>query len=184
MFKAVKITTSNANNDSLRNLFESSFPEEEGVPYDEFIKPIDKFNLDYEAFYEREKLVGIFGVYILPKYNYAQFLAVPEDLRCKGIGQKLLTVMLEKYGKEKNPLIGDVESTFQEDAPNLEIRKRRQAFYLRNGFKETGRCYTYKGVSYQTLSTSNEPMTQEEHEEILESTLPIIDELNKNFAKK
>ena len=81
MFKAVKITSSNVNDDSLRNLFESSFPEEERVPYDEFIKSIDKFNLDYEAFYEGEKLVGIFGVYILPKYNYAQFLAVPEELR-------------------------------------------------------------------------------------------------------
>ena len=184
MYRAVKINSSNANDDSLRKLFESSFPEEERVPYDEFIKTIDKYNLDYEAFYEGEKLVGIFIVYILPKYNYAQSLAVPEELRCKGIGQKLLSVMLEKYSKGKNPLIGDVESTLQADAPNIDIRKRRQSFYLRNGFKETGRYYTYKGVSYQTLSTSNEPMSKEDHDEILSATLPIIDEISKNIEKK
>ena len=48
----------------------------------------------------------------------------------------------------------EVESPKQLDAPNLEIRKRRYAFYLRNGIVDTDRYFTLNGVEYNIITTS------------------------------
>jgi len=49
-------------------------------------------------------------------------------------------------------LVVDFEM-LDENAPNNEQRKRRKDFYLRNGFKETGRGLRYFGVDYEIMST-------------------------------
>ncbi len=38
-----------------------------------------------------------------------------------------------------------------ENAPNYDQRVRRKAFYMKNGFNETGLFLTYFGVSYEVL---------------------------------
>jgi hypothetical protein len=45
----------------------------------------------------------------------------------------------------------DIESTRQESADNREIRRRRQAFYLRNGFQETNLFRGWSGIEYTIL---------------------------------
>jgi len=185
MYKTVQINSSNANDDKeLKELYETSFPDIERVPYEELIGLLGSMNIDFTAFYEGEKLIGFWVVNRLKRLNYGLFLAVSEKLRGKGIGQKLLTLMIDTYTEEKKPLLGEVESPSQLDAPNLEIRKRRYAFYMRNKAKDTGRTYTYKGVLYNILTTGNEPFTEEDFEEIVDSFRQILGKCNKNTEKK
>ena len=78
---------------------------------------------------------------MLKKFNYPAYLAVVENLRNKGYGKTILTEVLFHYTNDK-PFLGDVESPLQKDAPNLEIRKRRHAFYLRLGIMDTGKFFS------------------------------------------
>ena len=175
MFRHVQINKSNAfKNENLKKLYESSFPPEERTPYEDIIKLLDVMDLDFSVFYDGEKLVGMWIVNRLPKYNWGMFTAVPEEMRGKGIGQKLLTLQLEIYLKENKPFVGDVESPFQPNAPNLEIRKRRYNFYMRNGFKDTGVTFEYKGNSYIAVSTSDEPFTLQDYIEMTASTMEKV----------
>ena len=177
MFKTIQINSTNANNDELRKLYESSFPEEERVPYDDLIKGLNLLDIDYSAYYEEDKLIGLSMVTRLKRYNWGNYFAVQKELRGKGLGQKILRIILDKY-KKGNPFIIDVESPLQEDDSNLEIRKRHHDFYIRNGLRDTGICYTYNGVSLSIMSNSKEPFTQKDYDEIAVALQPAMNEMN------
>ena len=138
MLRTVDINSANAADKELRQLYETAFPAEEQIPYDDLIHLLDAMDIDYTAYCDGGMLVGFTMVLRLPKYNWGWYFAVRDELRGKGYGQEILSAVLEKY-RDGHPFIIDIESPYQPDAPNPEQRKRRHAFYLRNGLKDTPR---------------------------------------------
>lgn len=166
MLRRVEIDSRNADDVQLRRLYETAFPEGEQIPYDELILLLELMDIDYTAYYEEEMLVGFTMVLRLPRYNWGWYFAVREDLRGKGIGQSILSAVLEKY-RDGNPFVIDIESPLQPDAPNPEQRKRRHAFYLRNGLRDTNANRTYNGITFTIMSSSDKPFTTDDYEEIV-----------------
>ena len=166
MFKTKNISSANANDRQLRQLYETAFPEGEQIPYDELIQLLNLMDIDYTAYYEGEMLVGQTMVLRLPRYNWGWYFAVREELRGKGYGQTILTSVLDKY-RDSKPFVIDIESPLQPDAPNPEQRKRRHAFYLRNGLKDTGTNRTYNDITFTIMSSSDAPFTQQDYEDIV-----------------
>ncbi len=166
MLRAVQINSCNAGNLALRQLYETAFPVGEQIPYDDLIHLLDVMDIDYTAYYDDEMLVGLMMVLRLPRYNWAWYFAVQEKLRGHGYGQAILSAVLDKY-HGKRPFIMDIESPNQPDAPNPEQRKRRHAFYLRNGLRDTGTCRSYNGITFTILSSSDEPFTLQDYEDIV-----------------
>ena len=166
MLRTVKINSGNADNVELRRLYETAFPVQEQIPYDDLIHLLDVTDIDYTAFYDDEAFVGLTMVLRLPKYNWWWYFAVREELRGKGFGQEILSCILDKY-REGRPFIMDIESPLQPDAPNPEQRHRRHAFYLRNGMKDTGTSRTWDGLTFTILTNSDEPFTQQDYDDIV-----------------
>ncbi|MBQ6079179.1 MAG: GNAT family N-acetyltransferase [Muribaculaceae bacterium] len=166
MLRTVEINSRNANDVELRRLYETAFPEQEQIPYDDLIYLLDAMDIDYTAYYEEDMLVGLTMVLRLPKYNWGWYFAVRDELRGKGIGQGILTTVLNKYS-EGNPFVIDIESPLQADAPNPEQRKRRHAFYLRNGMRDTGTSRSWDGLTFTILTNSDEPFTQQDYDDIV-----------------
>ena len=69
MLKTVEINSRNANDVGLRRLYETAFPEQEQIPYDDLIHLLEAMDIDYTAYYEEDMLVGLTMVLRLPKYN-------------------------------------------------------------------------------------------------------------------
>ncbi len=172
MLRTVQINGSNANNEELRKIYESAFTGGEQYPYDVIIRvTLERGeHSDFTAYYDGDLLVGLTYVHLLTRFNYGAYFAVRADLRGKGYGQTILTALLEKYSKGKPFIIG-VESLLEKNAPNLEIRKRRHAFFIRKGFRDTGVNYDYNGVLFTIMSNSEEPFSQQDFDE-LNSELP------------
>ena len=168
MLTTKQINSGNADNEELRRLYESAFPEQEQIPYDDLIGLLDKMDIDYTAYYDGEMLVGLTMVLRLPRYNWWWYFAVREALRGKGYGQVILTSVLDKY-RDERPFILDIESPYQPDAPNPEQRQRRYAFYLRNGMKETPTSRTWDGLTFTILTNSDEPFTQQDYDDIVDA---------------
>lgn len=166
MLKPIKIHSGNARDAALRKLYESAFPVGEQIPYDELIHLLDVMDIDYTAYYEDEMLVGLTMVLRLPRYNWGWYFAVREELRGKGYGQEILSAIIDKY-RNGRPFIIDIESPSQADALNPEQRKRRHAFYLRNGMKDTGTCRTYNDITFTILTNSDEPFTLQDYDDIV-----------------
>ena len=166
MLRSVEIHSGNADDRALRELYQTAFPAEEQIPYDELIHLLDVMDIDYRAYYDGDMLVGLTMVLRLPRYNWGWYFAVREESRGKGYGQAILTLILDKY-RDQQPFVIDIESPWQPDAPNPEQRKRRHGFYLRNGFKDTGAYRTYSGITFTIMSSSDEPFTQQDYEDIV-----------------
>lgn len=168
MLTAVAINSVDACNPQLRQLYTTAFPVQEQIPYDELIALLEVLDIDYVAYYDAEMLVGLTMVMRLPRFNWGWYFAVREELRGKGYGQEILTAVLDKY-RGAHTFVIDIESPLQPDAPNPEQRRRRHAFYLRNGLRDTGTCRSYGGVTYTILSSSDEPFTQQDYDEIVDA---------------
>ena len=166
MLTTVQINSTNARDRELERLYETAFPVQEQIPYDHIIHLLDAMDIDYTAYYDGELLVGLTMVLNLPKYNWGWYFAVRDELRGKGIGQGILSAVLNKY-RGKLPFIMDIESPYQIDAPNPEQRKRRHAFYLRNGMKDTHTSRTWDGITFTILTNSDEPFTQQDYDDIV-----------------
>lgn len=182
MLRTVEINSSNMGDEVLRHLYETAFPVEEQVPYDELPYLLEKLSIDYTAYYDGETMVGLTMVLHLAKYNWGWYFAVREPLRGMGYGQEILTTILEKY-REKRPFVIDIESPRQPDAPNPEQRQRRYNFYLRNGLRDTMTSRTYNGITYTILSSSDEPFTHQDYDEIIASMRSVWENMPKRDTR-
>jgi len=170
MLRKVEINKSNAYEEAFRNLYEKSFPSEERIPYEELVQMYDYLKTDFNAFYEGETFIGIVLAFRFEKCNFLAYFSVVEELRGKGYGTRILRDFLEKY-KNDHPVVLGIESPDQEDAQNLEIRKRRKAFYERNGMRDTKVYSIDGGIKYTIMSSSNEPFTNQDKDEVFATYL-------------
>lgn len=158
------LTYANACDEQIRCLYESAFPKEEQIPYDDLLRLMPTMGLDFTAYYDEGEFVGFTIVYPRDTFNWFWYFAVREELRGKGYGQQILSLLIKKYKGCSNIL--DMESPDQ-DCDNAEQRRRRSAFYMRNGFRNTGVGKSFDGVDYVILSNGDKVFTMEDYEEVL-----------------
>ena len=162
--KNFQLDPANANED-VRRLYESAFPKEEQIPWKDLMRLMKTMSLDFTVYYEDGNLVGLTIVYPRKQFNWFWYFAVPEELRGQGIGQRILTQLIEKYGGQSNIL--DMESP-EQVCENSEQRKRRHTFYLRNGFRDTGVGKSFKGIDYTIMMNGEGTFTQRDYDLIID----------------
>lgn len=151
--------------EEVRHLYETAFPPEEQIPWDDLMVLVETMPLDFTAYYDNNQLLGIFIVYPRKSFNWFWYFAVPEELRGKGVGQKILSSVIEKYKDSMNIL--DMESPEQE-CENQAVRRRRHAFYSRNGFRDTGVGRSYGGIDYTIMIMGDGTFTMQDYDQIIE----------------
>lgn len=132
--KIVKVVRSK-DKKRIKELYQSSFPKEERMPFILMLFMSCLWNTEFLAFYDEDKLCGIIYLAVLRKQTFIMFFAVDEKLRSHGYGSSILDEVQKLYPKHK--LIVSIEPCF-EHADNIEQKLRRKSFYLRNGYVETG----------------------------------------------
>lgn len=160
-----KITAENADNTEVRELYESAFPKEERIPYDELIRLLGVMPIDFVTYYDGDRFVGLTMVLNRTDFNWGWYFAVKEELRGRGYGQQILTALMAKYADRQ--LVIDIESPEQTDCDNIEQRRRRYAFYKRNGFRDTPTAKRFEGIDYTILLSGEGTFTQEDYDNIL-----------------
>ena len=162
--KTKQITKTNADDEQLKSLYQTAFPENEQIPWDDLIRLIDKMRLDFTAYYEDDKFVGFTIVFPHEPFNWYWYFAVVPELRGQGKGQKILSALIEKY-KGKTCVL-DMESPKQE-CDNIEQRKRRHAFYLRNGFRDTNLYRKYDNLEMTIMIMGDAKFTMQDWNNIV-----------------
>lgn len=79
------------------------------------------------------------------------YLAVIPEMRGNGTGGRFLGMLLEHY-RDADSIIGEIEDPeFAATEEEAAVMKRREFFYCRNGFRNTGiKTYTF-GVHYMLI---------------------------------
>ena len=106
-----QITATNVN-EQIKHLYQTAFPENEQIPWDELVRLIGEMHLDFTAYFEGESFIGFTIVFPYEPFNWYWYFAVRPELRGQGKGQQILTALLEKYKGQSCVL--DMESPRQE----------------------------------------------------------------------
>lgn len=149
------------------SLYQEAFPEEEKKPEELMLSLAGQGKMELLAVTENSEFLGLMMNMLSPKTALLDYFAIAPDKRNGGYGGRAVRKMLERFRDKK--YIFEIE--MQDDqAENALDRKRRKAFYLRNGLKETG---VFANV-YQTdfeLLTPDGSLTYEEYVAMLEFIL-------------
>ena len=149
----------------IRTLYKSSFPRKERFPH-AVLQIMKHFKLvEALAFYDESQLCGFSYLIVQEKAVFIMYLAVNDELRGKGYGSEILKCIKSKYpGKT---IILDIEELNQQ-AKNYEQRIRRVQFYKKNGFYQTSRYFTMRGVRYEIMCT-DASFTENDYNEFWEN---------------
>ena len=142
-----QITAANAN-EKIKQLYEMAFPEDEQIPWDDLMRLIGEMPLDFTAYYDGEEFIGFTIVYPRKSFSWFWYFAVSKE-RYKG-----------------QPFVLDMESTTQV-CDNLEERRKRQAFYLRNGFRDTNVYRTYNDITMTIMMRGEGTFTMQDWDDII-----------------
>ena len=182
-----QITSSNAD-EQIKQLYETAFPEGEQIQWEDLMRLVEEMPLDFTAYYEGDVMekreqndacidfaesrqnstegqmfIGFTIVYPRKSFNWYWYFAVRDDLRGKGYGQQILTQLIEHYKGQTCVL--DMESPTQV-CENIEQRKRRHTFYLRNGFRDTNVYRTYNDITMTIMMMGEGTFTMQDWDEI------------------
>ena len=161
-----QITAANVN-EQIKRLYQTAFPEDEQIPWEDLVRLIGEMHLDFTAYYEGEDFIGFTIVFPHEPFNWYWYFAVLPELRGNGKGQEILTTLIEKY-KGKTCVL-DMESPRQE-CDNKAQRERRHEFYLRNGFRDTN---LYKKFDVVEMTNASEAGTTSLTGRVIVSSLTV-----------
>lgn len=112
-----------------RSLYESSFPPEEKIPYENLMRTFGRGG-DLEMFYDEGSFVGFCYSFEHDGNVFLVYIATLPHLRGNGYGRQMLDMMRSiKSGRNMFLVLEEVGGTPEE----AELRRRRRGFYLRNG---------------------------------------------------
>lgn len=136
--------------ESLDLLNRAAFPPDEYLAMETQLALVRKGEFVIWAAYTEGKFAGFATLRFYQHLVYLCYLAVEESRRSKGIGSQILQKLREVEAARQ--IIVEME-LIDAHAANNNDRIRRKAFYLRNGFDETGWGVRYFGVSYELCAT-------------------------------
>ena len=158
-----QITAANADK-QIKQLYETAFPKDEQIPWDDLMRLVEEMPLDFTAYYDGEDFIGFTIVYPRKSFNWYWYFAVREELRGKGYGQQILSQLTERYKGQTCVL--DMESPTQV-CDNLVQRQRRHQFYLRNGFRDTNIYRTYNDITMTIMMMGEGAFTMQDWDDII-----------------
>lgn len=132
----------------IRELYEISFPNAEKKPFSLILKKASEGKMEILVLIRDEIPVGLIITILHKDLVLLDYFAVDERHRGNGIGSEALKLFRERYKNKR--LFLEIE--IQDDkAENSDQRRKRKAFYLRNGLYETGLLVTLFGVDMEIL---------------------------------
>lgn len=148
-------------------LYEEAFPEEEKKPLALMEDLVRQGKMEMLAVTDEGGFAGLAMNMLAEKAALLDYFAIAPDRRSSGCGSRAIRALLERFQGKK--YIFEIEMQ-DETAENAEDRKRRKAFYLRNGLKETGLFANVYETDFELL-TPDGRLTFAEYVDMLEYIL-------------
>ena len=138
---------------NIKRIYFDAFPKNERMPFFMMILMSKLWNTQFLSFYDGDIPCGFIYFAVNRKMIFIMFLAVDESLRTKGYGSDILKEIKNRYPDKK--IMVFIEPC-DDSAPDIEVRKRRKAFYRKNGYSETGYMIKLSGVVQEIMITNGD----------------------------
>ena len=137
----------------IKRIYFDAFPKNERMSFFMMVLMSKLWNTQFLSFYDGDIPCGFIYFAVNRKMIFIMFLAVDESLRTKGYGSAILKEIKNRYPDKK--IMVSIEPC-NDSAPDIEVRKRRKAFYRKNGYSETGYMIKLSGVVQEIMITNGD----------------------------
>ena len=137
----------------VKEIYTSAFEKRDRMPFAMMSLMSCLPSTDLLCFCDGETVCGFVYTASLGNVSFIMFFAVDEALRSKGYGGRILDIMQAR--RPGNKIIVTIERCLP-DAPDLEQRQRRRAFYLRCGYAPTGYLIKLGNATQEVLIKNGE----------------------------
>jgi len=170
----IKQITSSRCQKNLKNLYESSFPENERVPFEMLFNKETFPTFKLYTFNNDKELVGFAYLLIEEKYKIAflGYIAVKNTLRRQTYGSQIIDFL--KSNLSDYVIAVNIEST-NNKADNQEEREMRERFYLKNGFKFAGVEFENRDEDFSSYYWGD--FNQKDYVELMKNYFPELKNL-------
>lgn len=150
-----------------RNLYEEAFPAIEKKPFSLMEELGREGKMELLIILEEDAFAGLAACMVDGTCAILDYFAIDGQKRSGGYGGKAIRLLKERYKKYQWILEIEVQDPCAE---NAEDRRRRKAFYLRNGLKETQMLVNVYQTDFELL-TPDGTVTFEEYTGVLRNVL-------------
>ena len=145
----LRLLTKEELTDLYQNEMTAVFPGAELKPLGAMLRLMDMGRYDPLLVLDGERPVGYALAWLSENREGAllEYFGVLRGLRNGGLGTRILALLLERYGQ----LFGEAECPDADDPAENDLRRRRLAFYERNGFRVLDYECALFGVHFNCL---------------------------------
>ena len=148
-------------------LYLTAFPKNERKPFDLILEKCNNGSIEIISIQNDNSNFLGFAIMILhDDMVLLDYFAIAPESRGQNVGSTALKMLFERYKNKR--FILEIENT-EIESDNLEERKRRKAFYLKNGMSVMPYKVNLIGVEMEIL-TRNCDVTYEEYYSTYENT--------------
>lgn len=165
----------------IKKLYNSAFPKDERAPFRMIKRRAMQKKAQMLVAKNDGQFMGFAYVVNSDKAAYFFYFAVREDLRGKGVGTKILSLIKEMYADK---ILFLAREQIDETADNYDVRVKRRSFYMRNGFTDVPRTIREATVVYDVMTVGGD-IDREEYLLLMKSwggdkVLKLVDMQDKN----
>ena len=172
MIRFEKIDENTKNLEDIRHLYMDAFPFEERIPFYIMVSVGNDRGVEFLSIYDDDTWLGFIHTLVGEKLSYIFYFAIDGSLRQSGYGSKII----REY-KKMHPKLSLAIEPIEEGSDNIRQRKKRLAFYEKNGFETLDTRVVEMGVEFELMGAKGMEIKESDYKSLVKK---FFDSFNKD----
>jgi len=170
MIRFEKIDENTKNLEDIKQLYMDAFPFEERIPFYIMVSLGNDRGVEFLSIYDDDTWLGFIHTLVGEKLSYIFYFAIDGGLRQSGYGSKII----REY-KKIHPKLSLAIEPIEEDSDNIKQRKKRLAFYEKNGFETLDTKVVEMGVEFELMGAKGMEIKESDYKSLVKKFFDSFD---------
>ena len=170
MIRFEKIDENTKNLEDIKQLYMDAFPFEERIPFYIMVSVGNDRGVEFLSIYDDDTWLGFIHTLVGEKLSYIFYFAIDGSLRQSGYGSKII----REY-KKMHPKLSLAIEPIEEGSDNIRQRKKRLAFYEKNGFETLDTRVMEMGVEFELMGAKGMEIKESDYKSLVKKFFDSFD---------
>ena len=170
MIRFEKIDENTKNLEDIKHLYMDAFPFEERIPFYIMVSVGSDRGVEFLSIYDDDTWLGFIHTLVGEKLSYIFYFAIDGSLRQSGYGSKII----REY-KKMHPKLSLAIEPIEEGSDNIRQRKKRLAFYEKNGFETLDTRVMEMGVEFELMGAKGMEIKESDYKSLVKKFFDSFD---------
>ena len=170
MIRFEKIDENTKNLEDIKQLYMDAFPFDERIPFYIMVSVGNDRGVEFLSIYDDDTWLGFIHTLVGEKLSYIFYFAIDGSLRQSGYGSKII----REY-KKMHPKLSLAIEPIEEGSDNIRQRKKRLAFYEKNGFETLDTKVVEMGVEFELMGAKGMEIKESDYKSLVKKFFDSFD---------